>query len=146
PAPERLPLTAAHVDALTRFSLTVRASLSDRGVHGVDGAEIDHIELTGPSPSGADCRNFVLCPGGAWDRSPCGTGTSARMACLAADGRLAPGEVWRQESLIGSVFEGSYQSGESGRIHPTLTGTAHVMAEGSLILEDQDPFRWGLRR
>ena len=94
-----------------------------------------------PDPHG---RNFVLCPGRAYDRSPCGTGTSARLACLAADGTLAEGETWRQESIVGSVFEGSYRRAEGGII-PTITGRAYVCAEGTAIIDPNDPFRWGIR-
>nr|WP_309714282.1 proline racemase family protein [Armatimonas sp.] len=94
-----------------------------------------------PTPSGY--RSFVLCPGGAYDRSPYGTGTSAKLACLAADGKLAPGEIWRQESVIGSVFEGSVQPVENGFI-PTITGRAWISAEATLLLDDTDPFCWGI--
>ena len=90
-------------------------------------------------------RNFVLCPGKAYDRSPCGTGTSAKLACLAADGQLAPGEIWTQQSIIGSTFEGHYQvAAEPGYVLPTITGQAFVTAQGSLIVEDGDPFAWGI--
>ena len=103
--------------------------------------EIDHIELFGPPQDPANhSRSFVLCPGGAYDRSPCGTGTSAKLACLAADGKLAPGELWRQESIIGSVFEGSINEGR-----PTITGRAWVNADSTLLLDDTDPFCWGIQ-
>jgi proline racemase len=106
--------------------------------------EVDHVELFGPPHDAANhSRNFVLCPGGEYDRSPCGTGTSAKLACLAADGKLAPGEVWRQESILGSMFEGSYQNGESGII-PTITGQAFITAETTLIFDPTDPFRMGI--
>ena len=101
---------------------------------------IDHIELF----SGK--KNFVLCPGKAYDRSPCGTGTSAKVACLAADGKLAPGEIWRQESIVGSAFEACYQPGEDGRVIPSITGSAYVNMEGDLILDASDPFSMGIRR
>ena len=108
--------------------------------------EIDHIELFGPpTQPGADSRNFVLCPGKAYDRSPCGTGTSAKLACLAADGKLAEGEVWRQESIVGSVFEGSYRR-VGDRIIPSIKGSAYVNAEATLILDPRDPFELGIRR
>ena len=90
-------------------------------------------------------RNFVLCPGKAYDRSPCGTGTSAKLACLAADGKLAPGEVWRQESVTGSVFEGTYENASDGRIIPTVTGTAFVTAEATLLVDPNDPLKDGIR-
>ena len=101
----------ANVERLTDFTWRIRQALNAQGITGADGGEIDHIELFGPPHvAGADSRNFVLCPGKAYDRSPCGTGTSAKLACLVADGKLAEGEVWRQESIIGSVFEGSARS------------------------------------
>ena len=106
---------------------------------------IDHIELFADSPT-ADSRNFVLCPGKAYDRSPCGTGTSAKLACLAADGRLKPGEVWRQEGILGTTFEARYtrDGAEPGTVIPTITGRAYITGEATLILEDDDPFREGI--
>lgn len=144
-------LDAANVGPLTEFSWRVRHALERAGIAGAEGAEIDHIELSAPSPTpGCDSRNFVLCPGGAYDRSPCGTGTSAKLACLAADGTLAPGAQWHQESIIGSVFTGSYAipddelSGQPGTIIPTIRGTAFITAEATLLLDSDDPFRWGI--
>lgn len=132
-------LAPARVGDLAEFSLRVRAA-----VHAAGFPEVDHIELTGPSPTpGVHGRNFVLCPGGAYDRSPCGTGTSAKLACLAAEGKLAEGEEWVQESIVGSVFRGRYRR-DGTRILPTITGTAHVCAEGLLLLDPRDPFRWGI--
>ncbi len=132
---------------LTHFSNALRAALGTQGVTGADGAEIDHIELFGPDDvdgdQGADSRNFVLCPGGAYDRSPCGTGTSAKLTCLAADGKLAPGQVWTQASVIGSQFVASYEM-DSKQLIPTLRGRAHVCAEGTLLLAQDDPFAWGI--
>jgi 4-hydroxyproline epimerase len=96
----------------------------------------------------ADSRNFVLCPGKAYDRSPCGTGTSAKLACLAADGKLQPGQIWRQASVIGSEFEGSYETlelGSEGPVVPTIRGRAYISAEATLILQADDPFAWGIR-
>lgn len=133
------------VGELTDFTSALRRSLGRHHVTGRDGAEIDHIELFGaPSREDYDCRNFVLCPGMAYDRSPCGTGTSARLACLAADGELAEGEVWRQESIVGSVFEGRYRKADGG-IVPTIKGQAFVCGEGTAILDPKDPFCWGIR-
>ena len=131
------------VGELTAFAGRVRAALEAAGVAGEGGAVIDHIELVVPGEDGADARSFVLCPGGAYDRSPCGTGTSAKLACLAAEGRLAPGETWLQESVIGSRFEASYQL-RGGEVHPTITGRAFVTARGELLIDDADPFAWGL--
>ncbi len=132
-----------NLDALTDFSWTLREALTTQGVTGADGVEIDHIELFAKDDEGADSRNFVLCPGKAYDRSPCGTGTSAKIACLAADGKLAPGEVWHQASVIGSRFEASYVV-DGGVIIPTLRGRAHISAEATLLVEDGDPFGWGI--
>jgi 4-hydroxyproline epimerase len=141
----RQALDGAHVGELTAFTETVKRALREQGITGADGAEIDHVELVGP-PSGpnADARNFVLCPGGAYDRSPCGTGTSAKLACLYASGKLQSDQVWRQESIIGSVFEGSVAV-EGEHIIPTITGTAHITADATLLLDPRDPFRDGIR-
>jgi proline racemase len=137
-------IALAHVRELSAFAEAIRAALVAAGLTGADGAEIDHIELETASPTpGVHGRNFVLCPGLAYDRSPCGTGTSAKLACLAADGKLAPGAVWRQESVLGSVFEGTYRAGERG-VHPTITGSAHITARAQLLIDDADPFAWGI--
>ncbi|MBL8523915.1 MAG: 4-hydroxyproline epimerase [Betaproteobacteria bacterium] len=134
-----------HIDSLQKFAVAIREALAKSGITGRDGAEIDHIELFGaPSNASLDSRNFVLCPGSAYDRSPCGTGTSAKLACLAADGKLAEGETWRQESIVGSVFEGRYRQVDGG-IVPTISGTAYVCGEGSLLMDPADPFCWGLQ-
>jgi 4-hydroxyproline epimerase len=121
----------------------VRAAINARGF-----PQVDHIELFAPGTrAGVHSRNFVLCPGKAYDRSPCGTGTSAKLACLAAEGRLAEGEEWIQESVIGSTFAARYRWSDraKGEIVPTITGTAHVTGEASLRLDPDDPFRWGIR-
>jgi 4-hydroxyproline epimerase len=137
---------AGNVAALTAYSWAVRRALVRDGITGANGGEIDHIELVGPPADPANHgRNFILCPGGAFDRSPCGTGTSAKLACLAADGKLNPGDVWRQESVIGSVFEGRYRPLTGGRIVPSITGTAFVTAEATLLFDDADPLRAGIR-
>ena len=129
--------------ALTAFALAVQQALADQGVRGSDGGLIDHIELFADDAE-ADSRNFVLCPGGAYDRSPCGTGTSAKLACLAADGKLQPGQVWRQASIIGSQFEASYAM-EGEQLIPTLRGRAFMSAEATLLIEPGDPFGWGIQ-
>ena len=129
--------------ALTAFTIAVQKALEDQGVRGSDGGLIDHIELFADDEL-ADSRNFVLCPGGAYDRSPCGTGTSAKLACLAADGKLQPGQVWRQASIIGSQFEASYAL-ENGQLIPTLRGRAFMSAEATLLIEHNDPFGWGIQ-
>ncbi|MBD2835509.1 4-hydroxyproline epimerase [Pseudomonas sp. JM0905a] len=133
-----------NLDALTAYTCAVKQALEDQGIRGEDGGEIDHIELFAEDAD-ADSRNFVLCPGKAYDRSPCGTGTSAKLACLAADGKLAAGEPWRQASVIGSQFEGRFEWLEGGRIVPTIRGRAHMSAEATLLLEEDDPFAWGIR-
>lgn len=133
---------------LTEVSLKIKSALKDQGITGDNGGEIDHIELFGNS-SIADSKSFVLCPGGAYDRSPCGTGTSAKIACLAADDKLKPNAIWRQESIVGSVFLASYElnedvcSAEGITIIPTIRGSAHISAETKLVMQADDPFRWG---
>lgn len=138
-------LRAENTDQLTEYCWRVRAALVDAGICGADGAEIDHIELFGPpsDTSVADSRNFVLCPGKAYDRSPCGTGTSAKLACLYADGVIEEGQAWRQESIIGSVFEGKVRL-RGGEIVPSITGSAYISAETKLVLEPEDPFVHGI--
>ncbi len=137
-------LALDNVEALTEFGWRVRGALTAAGIRGADGAEIDHIELTGPgSRPGIDGRNFVLCPGKAYDRSPCGTGTSAKLACLVADGKLSPGGRWRQESIVGSVFEGSVEI-EGGAVVPTITGQAWITADATLVLDPSDPYCHGI--
>lgn len=169
-----VPMEPGNIDRLMNIARRIRRALTEAGITGADEAEIDHIELSGPPHDPRnDSRNFVLCPGGAHDRSPCGTGTSAKLACLAASGTLAPGDVFRQESIIGSLFEGQYRfevpwatphSGalaakgaqaaagfaidaepeRIGRIIPSITGTAFVTGEATLILDPSDPYRYGI--
>lgn len=140
-----VPLEWGRVAELTQLTQAIRDALPAAGVCGADGAEIDHIELFGPpSDSGrADARNFVLCPGGEYDRSPCGTGTSAKVACLAADGKLAPGQTWRQESITGGVFTASYRP-DGDRIVPTVAGRAFVNGDWTLVLDPADPLKFGV--
>jgi 4-hydroxyproline epimerase len=147
-------LDAGRCESLTDFSRRLKDALQQQ-ITGFNQQPIDHIELFGPptDPAAADSRNFVLCPGGAYDRSPCGTGTSAKLAWLAADGRLAPGTVWRQQSIIGSVFEASYQApdslvnvpeGAGPVVSPTITGSAYITGTGELVLDSEDPFVSGI--
>jgi 4-hydroxyproline epimerase len=137
-------LTLDREDELTEFTWRLRLSLAKDGVTGANGAEIDHIELfTRAHNAENHSRNFVLCPGKAYDRSPCGTGTSAKMACLAEDGKLKPGETWRQEGILDTVFLGRIER-DGERILPYITGTAYVTAESSLIFAPDDPFRNGI--
>ena len=127
------------VEQLTQLAWRIRQALAR--------PEVDHIELFGPpTDARADSKSFVLCPGKAYDRSPCGTGTSAKLACLAADGKLAEGEIWRQESIVGSVFEATYRRDVEGRILPSIKGTAFVNGEATLILDPRDPFAEGIRK
>jgi 4-hydroxyproline epimerase len=140
-------LTLANIDVLTDFTWRIRQALERQGITGENGQQIDHIELFAPAAQeGADSKNFVLCPGKAYDRSPCGTGTSAKLACLAADGLLDEGEAWRQESIVGSVFEGSIVSADGGKIIPSIKASAYICAEATLILDPRDPFQMGIRR
>ena len=129
---------------LTRYTSAIRHALPAAGITGAGGAEIDHIEVNRADSAGkADGRNFVLCPGMEYDRSPCGTGTSAKVACLAADGKLAPGQVWRQASVLGTVFEASYQP-TAGGVLPRITGRAWITGEGRLRVDESDPLAWGV--
>lgn len=138
-------LELARQRELTAYTEAIRQALVAAGITGADGAEIDHVEVNGPAPDGSgQARNFVLCPGLAYDRSPCGTGTSAKLACLAADGKLAEGQVWVQQGILGSAFEGSYRRGERG-VLPRIAGKAHVVARSQLILDPADPWVWGIR-
>jgi 4-hydroxyproline epimerase len=141
-----IELELSNLEALTEYTWRIRQALTAQGVTGEGGAEIDHVELFGPPRApGADSRNFVLCPGKAYDRSPCGTGTSAKLACLVADGKLREGHVWRQESIVGSIFEGSVRL-EAGKVLPHIKGSAFVNSEARLILDERDPFCWGIGR
>jgi 4-hydroxyproline epimerase len=131
------------IEDLTDRAWRIRQALNAQG-H----PDVDHVELFGPPKApGASARSFVLCPGKAYDRSPCGTGTSAKLSCLAADGKLAEGAPWVQESIIGSTFGASYKwlDRAAGRIVPSITGTAFVNAESTLLLDERDPFCWGIR-
>lgn len=144
-------LTLSQMEPLTEFTWAIRNALTSAGITGADGAEIDHVELfTAAHEAVNDSRNFVLCPGKAYDRSPCGTGTSAKMACLAADGQLKPGQKWRQEGILGTVFEGSFEfldcAAQNGErcIAPSITGEAYLTAESTLIFDPADPFQLGV--
>jgi 4-hydroxyproline epimerase len=139
-----LSLALGNVAELTKCAQTIKRTLADSGVTGTNGGEIDHIELFGvPESPEANSRNFVLCPGNAYDRSPCGTGTSAKMACLYADGHLSPGSVWRQEVILGTYFDGSI-SLKDGHVIPSITGEAYITGETKLLFAEKDPFRWGI--
>ncbi len=140
-----LALSLQNIENLTDFTWAIRQALRRYGITGAGNQEIDHIELFGPSHLPfVDSKNFVLCPGKAYDRSPCGTGTSAKLACLYADGKIREGQVWKQESIVGSVFEGSITIRE-GKVYPSIKGNAFVNAEAELVLDPQDPFCMGIR-
>lgn len=132
----------ANVEALTDFTWAMLKALEAQGILGADGALIDHIELFADDEQ-ADSRNFVMCPGKAYDRSPCGTGTSAKLACLAADGKLQAGEPWVQASITASQFEGRFEW-EGEHIRPFITGRAYMTADSTLLIDEQDPFAWGI--
>ena len=131
-----------NLEALTDFAWRVREQLTANGVTGANGAEIDHVELFASTPE-ADSKSFVLCPGKAYDRSPCGTGTSAKLACLYGDGKLKVGQTWKQQSVVGSIFEGSIQL-DGDKIIPTIKGEAWVMSEGTILVDERDPFGKGI--
>jgi len=138
-------LALGNVNELTAYTWAIRQALRNNGIAGSDGKEIDHVELFGPSQfPGVDSKNFVLCPGKAYDRSPCGTGTSAKLACLYADGKFREGQIWKQESIVGSVFEGSVKV-RDGKVYPSIKGSAFVNAEADLVLDPRDPLCMGIR-
>jgi 4-hydroxyproline epimerase len=141
---QSMELSLNNIEHLTDFTWAIRQALRLHGITGAGGKEIDHIELFGPPhlPS-ANSKNFVLCPGKAYDRSPCGTGTSAKLACLYADGKIREGQVWKQESIVGSLFEGRITVRE-GKVHPSIKGSAFVNSEAELVLDPQDPFCMGI--
>ena len=137
-------LKMSNIEELTEFTWAIRQALEKNKITGADGEPIDHIELFGSSAvPGVDSKNFVLCPGKAYDRSPCGTGTSAKLACLYADGKIAPGEVWRQESIVGTVFEGQIRV-ENGQVIPVIKGSAFITSEADFVFDPCDPFRYGI--
>jgi len=138
-----LDVNLQNLDQLTDFAWRVREAYTRQGITGADGHEVDHVELFSETPE-ANSKSFVLCPGKAYDRSPCGTGTSAKLACLASDGKLAEGQTWKQKSVVGSIFEGQIEI-RDGSIIPTITGQAWVMAEGELLVDERDPFKDGIR-
>ncbi len=137
-----LDVNMQNLEALTEFSWRVREQFTADGITGANGAEIDHVELFASTPE-ADSKSFVLCPGKAYDRSPCGTGTSAKLACLYGDGKLQVGQIWKQQSVVGSIFEGSVQL-DGDKIIPTITGEAWVMSEGTILVDERDPFGKGI--
>ena len=137
-----MDVSMQNLEALTEFSWRVREQFTANGITGANGAEVDHVELFASTPE-AESKSFVLCPGKAYDRSPCGTGTSAKLACLYGDGKLQAGQIWKQQSVVGSIFEGSVQL-DGDKIIPTITGEAWVMAEGVILVDERDPFGSGI--
>jgi proline racemase len=143
---DHVPVEMAHVEALTRFTRAIRGALAAAGITGANGEAIDHVEISAPpSRADADARNYVLCSGGEYDRSPCGTGTSATMATLHARGKLAIEERWRQEGIAGGLFTGWLTQAPDGSLVPHVRGTAFVTGEATLRFDPRDPFRFGIR-
>jgi len=141
-----IELSLDKLDELTDFTWRVRLALERERITGKDDGHIDHIELFDtPRNPGAHSRNFVLCPGKSYDRSPCGTGTSAKMACLYADGKLKEKEEWVQESITGSLFHGQVEICD-GKVIPFIRGSAFVTSEAALLIDERDPFGWGIGR
>ena len=139
-----LPVEPTAIPALTARAWSIRRALEARGLSGDGGEVIDHVVLLGPPRDpGNDGRAFVLCPDGAFDRSPCGTGTSALVGCLFEDGILTAGRTWRQESVLGGVYEASIRR-ERDILVPTVRGRAWLTAETTLHFAGDDPYRTGL--
>lgn len=135
---------ANHLASLMRYSLAIKSALQRDEITGADGAEIDHIELCqtyDDDPLGG--KTFVLCPGGHYDRSPCGTGTAAKVACLVDDGELSLRQTWTQESIIGSRFTATHRIVD-GQTRVTITGRAFVNGETRCVFHNEDPFRFGI--
>jgi 4-hydroxyproline epimerase len=138
------PLDATRLEELRDVTLAIQRALAEQGIRGDGGEAVDHVILLGaPARPDADAKNYVMCPGGAYDRSPCGTGTSATMAILHARGRLAAGQRWRQESITGSLFTGWLEE-RAGRLIPRIQGRAFVTGRATLYFDPRDPFRHGL--
>jgi 4-hydroxyproline epimerase len=139
-------IEASRRGELLECAIAVRRTLHEQGITGRKGAYIDHIEFFGePADPKNSSRNFVLCPGASFDRSPCGTGTSAKMACLYADGKLVPGQVWRQEGILGTSFEGTIEEAGEGQVNPSIRGRAWITGKATLLFADDDPFVAGIR-
>ncbi len=143
--PSPIDVDAVNVPALTKAAITVREAANSIGVGGVDAEPIDHVIFQSPHHDpNVHGRNFVLCPDNAYDRSPCGTGCSAILACLAADGRLSFGQEIIQQSIIGSSYRLSYEAGSKNGVLPSITGSAYVIAESKIVFDEKDPFRHGI--
>lgn len=143
---DQVPVELSRVDELMRFTLAIQDAIRAAGITAANGGDIDHIEVSAaPSRSDADCLNYVLCSGGEYDRSPCGTGTSAKMATLHARGELALGQLWRQEGIAGGLFTGWLTAAPDGGLIPHIRGSAFVTGEATLLFDARDPFRAGIR-
>jgi proline racemase len=141
----QVPVEMSHIGELTRFTQAIQRAIAAQGIAGANGGEIDHIEISAPpTRPDADGKNFVLCSGGEYDRSPCGTGTSAKMATLHARSELAFGEKWHQEGIAGGMFTGWLTPGTDGELIPHIRGSAFITAEATLLFDEQDPFRLGI--
>lgn len=142
---DHVPVDTAHLHELRRFTQALQDAIRAAGITGSDGGDIDHIEISAPPQrADADCRNYVLCSGGEYDRSPCGTGTAAKMATLHARGELAVGEQWRQEGIVGGMFTGWLTAGANGELVPHIRGTAYITGDSTLRFDASDPFRFGI--
>ena len=123
-------VVADHID----FSLSEGERLA---VIGQNGAGFD---IVGNTPFAYPCILFGHNGRISWG-STAGVGDALD---LPADGKLAPGDEWVQESIVGSVFRGKYRK-QGDKIIPTITGTAFVNSEATLLLDEKDPFCWGIR-
>ena len=142
---DAVPVDMAHLGELGRFTQAIQDAIIVHGITGANGGVIDHIEISAaPARADADCLNYVQCSGGAYDRSPCGTGTSAKMAALHARGELALGQKWRQEGIAGGLFTGWLTAGPNGTVVPHVSGTAFITSEATLHFDPGDPFRNGI--
>lgn len=144
--PPQIKIECHNIEKLTHFAWTIRRHLNEAGITGEAGGEIDHIELFGPpsNPEKSDSKNFVLCPGKVYDRSPCGTGTSAKLACLFASSELKENQLWRQAGILDTVFEGYFEMAQEGGILPHVSGSAFITAEAILIIDPSAPFAFGI--
>ena len=140
----------AQADAYIRRGAEIMAAVNvDPPVHPEDPriAGCRHVVFHAPGRDGADARNATSIHPGWLDRSPCGTGTSARMAALHARGELALGEPFVNESLIGTRFTGRLveetQVGDLAAVVPEITGRAWVTGSGTYVLDAEDPFPAG---
>jgi 4-hydroxyproline epimerase len=154
PQPGFAGLESLSADHVLRLSPVVRQLMREKldPVHPEDRTirGVSHVMWTGkPRDPKAHGRNAVFYGDHAIDRSPCGTGTSARMAQLAAKGRLRPGDAFVHESIIGSLFEGRVEGetrvGNKAAILPSIAGWARVTGYNTIFVDDRDPFAHGFQ-